>query len=90
MLLGLLDEATNTFDSSVMSAVQSFLESYEMEPQLYASSEMLQALDAAMQTLDGQTYELDEQLLTALEIGKLAAAEPQQYTALPDGSWKKN
>lgn len=90
VLLGLLDEATNTFDSSVMSAVQSFLASYEMESELYASPEMLQALDMAMQTLDGQTYELDEQLFTALEIGKLAAAEPQQYTALPDGSWKKN
>lgn len=89
-LLGLLDKATNTFDSSVMSAVQSFLASYEMEPELYASPEMLQALDMAMQTLAGQTYELDEQLFTALEIGKLAAAEPQQYTALPDGSWKKN
>lgn len=89
-LLGLLDKATNTFDSRVMNAVQSFLTSYEMEPELYASSEMLQALDMAMQTLDGQTYELDEQLLTALEIGRLAAAEPQQYTALSDGSWKKN
>lgn len=90
VLLGLLDEATNTFDSGVMHAVQSFLASYEMEPTLYASSEMLQALDAAMQTLDGETYQLDEQLLTALELGRLAAAEPQQYTALPDGSWKKN
>ncbi|MGO5028042.1 S41 family peptidase [Candidatus Agathobaculum pullicola] len=90
VLLGLLDEATNTFDGKVTGAVQSFLASYDMEPGLYASAEMLQALDEAMQTLDGQTYELDEQLLTALELCKLAAAEPQQYTALPDGSWKKN
>ena len=89
-LLGLLDEATSTFDGKVASAVQSFLASYDMEPELYASSQTLQALDAAMQALDGQTYELDEQLLTALEMCKLAAAEPQQYTALPDGSWKKN
>ena len=37
-----------------------------------------------------RTYVLDDQLQTALEICKLAAAEPQQYTALPDGSWKKN
>lgn len=90
VLLGLLDEATNTFDGDVLHAVQSFQESYEMEPELYASPETLQALDAAMQTLDGQTYELDEQLLTALEMCKLAAAEPQQYTALSDGSWVKN
>ena len=90
VLLGLLDEATNTFDSNVMRAVQSFRASYEMEPELYASSDMLQALDMAMQTLDGETYELDMQLQAALEIGKLAAAEPQQYTALADGSWKKN
>lgn len=89
-LLGLLDEATDTFDSTVMTAVQSFLASYEMDEALYASPAMLQALDAAMQTLDGQTYQLDEQLNTALEICKLAAAKPQQYTALPDGSWKKN
>ena len=43
-----------------------------------------------MQTLDGQTFVLDQQLQTALELCKLAAEEPQQYTALPDGSWKKN
>ena len=90
VLLGLLDEPTNTFDGKVMDAVQSFLASYEMPSELYASPEMLEALDAAMQALNGQTYQLDEQLLAALEIGRQAAAEPQQYTALPDGSWKKN
>lgn len=88
--LGLLEEPTRIFDGKVMDAVQAFQANYEMAPQLYASSEMLQALDAAMQTLDGQTYQVDEQMLTALELCKQAAAEPQQYTALPDGSWKKN
>lgn len=89
-MLGLLEEATNTFDGDVLDAVQSFLTSYEMEPVQYASPDMLSALDAAMQTLDGQTYELDQQMQVALEICKQAAAEPQQYTALPDGSWTKN
>ena len=51
---------------------------------------MLRALDETIQTVDGQTYVLEDQLQTALEICKLAAKEPQQYTALPDGSWTKN
>ena len=75
----------------MVEAVKAFRESYEMDPELlYASPDMLQALDEAIQTLDGQTYVLDDQLQTALEICKLAAKEPQQYTALPDGSWTKN
>lgn len=90
-LFGLIGEATNTFDADVVEAVTAFRESYELDPELlYASPDMLQALDAAMQTLDGETYVLDDQLQTALEICKLAAAQPQQYTALPDGSWIKN
>ena len=89
-LLGLIDEATSTFDGNVLDAVAAFCESYELAPDLYASPELLQALDGAMQTLDGQTFVLDQQLQTALELCKLAAEEPQQYTALPDGSWKKN
>ena len=74
----------------VLDAVAAFCESYELAPDLYASPELRQALDGAMQTLDGQTFVLDQQLQTALELCKLAAEEPQQYTALPDGSWKKN
>ena len=89
-LLGLMDEATSTFDGDVLDAVAAFCESYELAPDLYASPELLQALDGAMQTLDGQTFVLDQQMQTALELCKLAAEEPQQYTALPDGSWKKN
>ena len=90
-LFGLIDEATNTYDGDVVEAVTAFRESYEMDPELlYASSDMLQALDEAMQTLNGQTHVLDDQLQAALEICKQAAEKPQRYTALPDGSWKKN
>ena len=89
-LFGLIDEATDTFDGAVLDAVAAFRESYEMAPALYASPDMLLALDEAVQTLDGQTYLLDDQLQTALEICKLAEAEQQRYTPLPDGGWKKN
>ena len=90
-LFGLIDEATNTYDGDVVEAVTAFRESYEMDPELlYASSDMLQALDEAMQTLNGQTHVLDDQLQAALEICKQAAEKPQRYIALPDGSWKKN
>lgn len=89
-LLGLIDQATDTYDGDVTEAVSAFRASYELEPGLYASPEVLALLESAMQTLDGQSYALDVQLQTALEICKLAAAKPQQYTALPDGSWKKN
>ena len=89
-LLGLISGATDTYDSDVVNAVTTFRASYDMAPDLYASPEVLTALDDAMQTLDGRSYELDMQLQTALEICKLAAAKPQQYTSLADGSWKKN
>ena len=90
-LFGLIGEATDTFDGAVVDAVAAFRESYEMDPELlYASPDMLQALDEAVQLLDGQTHVLDDQLQAALEICKHAAEKPQRYTALPDGSWKKN
>lgn len=87
-LLGLISEATNTFDGDVMDAVASFRSAYELPAALYASPDMLNALDEAITTLNGQTYLLDEQLQTALEMCKMAAAKPQQYTVQSDGSWK--
>ncbi|MDO4270853.1 MAG: S41 family peptidase [Eubacteriales bacterium] len=88
-LLGLIDEARRSFDGDTLDAVAAFRQSYEMPPDLYASPDMLEALENAMRTLDGQTYLLDEQLQTALEICKLAADKPQQYIPLADGGWKK-
>ena len=38
----------------------------------------------------GKTYTLDMQMQSALEICRLAAAKPQQYTVSPDGTWKRN
>ena len=89
-LFGLIGEATDTFDGAVVDAVAAFCERYGLEPALHASPEMLDALDEAVQLLDGQTHVLDDQLQAALEICKHAAEKPQRYTALPDGSWKKN
>lgn len=87
-LLGLMDGATRTFDSATLDAVTAFLSSYEMAPASYASPAMLEALADAVQALDGQTYLLDDQLQTALEMCKLAAGKPQQYVSLPDGGWR--
>lgn len=89
-LFGLIGEATDTFDGAVVDAVAAFCERYGLDPALHASPEMLGALDEAVQLLDGQTHVLDDQLQAALEICKQAAEKPQRYTALPDGSWKKN
>ena len=89
-LFGLIGETTDTFDGAVVDAVAAFCERYGLEPALHASPEMLGALDEAVQLLDGQTHVLDDQLQAALEICKQAAEKPQRYTALPDGSWKKN
>ena len=87
----LIDEPTNTYDADVVEAVAAFRERYELDPTLlYASPDLLTALDDAVHTLDGESYVLDDQLQVALEMCKLAAAKPQQYTALPDGSWTKN
>lgn len=90
-LFGLIGEATDTYDADVVEAVAAFREKYDLDPgQLYASPDLLQALDNAVRTLDGESYVLDDQLQIALGVCELAAAQPQQYTALPDGSWTKN
>ena len=86
-LFGLIGEATATFDGEVADAVAAFCAQYGMEPALYASTELLEALDDAVQVLDGTTYLLDDQLQLALTMCQLAAEKPQRYTALPDGSW---
>ena len=86
-LFGLIGEATATFDGEVADAVAAFCAQYGMEPALYASTELLEALDDAVQVLDGTTYLLDDQLQLALSVCQLAAKQPQRYTALPDGSW---
>ena len=86
-LFGLIGEATATFDGEVADAVAAFCAQYGMEPALYASTELLEALDDAVQVLDGTTYLLDDQLQLALTMCQLAAEKPQRYTALPDGNW---
>ena len=89
-LLGLTGKASRVFDGDVLDAVTQFCASYDLAPALRATPEMLKALDEAMQTLDGQTYQIDDQLQTALNMCELAAAKPQRYTTLPDGTWKAN
>ena len=87
-LLGLISEATTQYDGDVVDAVASFREAYDLSAALYASPDMLSALDEAITALNGQTYVLDEQLQTALAMCRLAAAQPQQYTVQSDGSWR--
>ena len=54
-LFGLIDEPTNTYDADVVEAVAAFRESYELDPTLlYASPDLLTALDDAVHTLDGE------------------------------------
>ena len=77
-LFGLIGEATATFDGEVADAVAAFCAQYGMEPALYASTELLEALDDAVQVLDGTTYLLDDQLQLALSVCQLAAKQPQR------------
>ena len=88
-LLGLLTEATGRYDGDVADAVASFRAAYDLPAALYASPEMLSTLDEAVTALNGQTYLVDDQLQSALEMCRLAAAKPQQYTVKSDGSWTK-
>lgn len=88
-LLGLLTEATSKYDGDVMDAVASFRSAYDLPAALYASPDMLSALDEAVTALNGQTYIVDDQLQSALEMCRLAAAKPQQYTVKSDGTWTK-
>ncbi len=89
-LLGLIDEATDIYDGDVVDAVTQFRTNQELDPvELYASPDVLEALDSAIKNLDGETYILDDQLQTALSICKLAAKEPQRYAANGNGAWTK-
>ncbi len=88
-LLGLMQEATDIFDGDTVDAVARFRANNGLEPVLYASPDMLQMLNESMKNLDGETYMVDDQLLTALNICKAAAKEPQQYISNPDGTWVK-
>ena len=89
-LLGLIGEPTNTFNGDVLDAVTGFCSSYDLPAAAYASPEMLSALSDAISALSGKTYTLDMQMQSALEICRLAAAKPQQYSVRPDGTWKRN
>ena len=89
-LLGLIGEPTNTFNGDVLDAVTGFCSSYDLPAAACASPEMLSALSDAISALSGKTYTLDMQMQSALEICRLAAAKPQQYTVSPDGTWKRN
>ena len=80
---------TGRYDGDVADAVASFRAAYDLPAALYASPEMLSALDEAVTALNGQTYLVDDQLQSALEMCRLAAAKPQQYTVKSDGSWTK-
>lgn len=88
-LLGLLGGARNVLDSEALDAVQEFEIIYELPMTQYAPTQVLSLLDQAMQTLDGQTFVIDRQLDVALAICKTAAAKPQQYVSLADGSWTR-
>lgn len=88
-LFGLIDGATDTFDGKVLDAVSAFQQAYSLTSDLCASTDMLQSLDEAVKLLDGRSHKLDDQLQAALQICMKAAEEPQKYTVLPDGSWKK-
>ena len=81
-LLGLIGEPTNTFNGDVLDAVTGFCSSYDLPAAA--------ALSDAISALSGKTYTLDMQMQSALEICRLAAAKPQQYTVSPDGTWKRN
>ena len=89
-LLGLIGEPTNTFNGDVLDAVTGFCSSYDLPASACASPEMLSALSDAISALSGKTYTLDMQMQSALEICRLAAEKPQQYTVSPDGTWKRN
>ncbi len=88
-LLGLMQEATDIFDGDTVDAVTRFRVNNGLEPVLYASPDMLQMLDDSMKNLDGEMYMVDDQLMTALAICKMAAKEPQKYISNPDGTWVK-
>lgn len=86
--LGFLDGEHKVFDMTTLDAVRRFQASVGQLPGFAASPSLLKQLDA--QTSAEEELTADNQLATALEICKLAAAEPAQYTAKADGTWKNN
>lgn len=87
--LGLMSGTHKVFDMTTLDAVRRFEASVGQMPGFAASPEMLKQLKAqTAYAADGLT--IDNQLATALEICKLAAQQPAQYTVNTDGTWKNN
>ncbi|MGE4549201.1 MAG: S41 family peptidase [Intestinibacillus sp.] len=86
--LGFLDGEHKVFDMTTLDAVRRFQVSVGQFPGFAASPVLLKQLEA--QTSAEGELTIDNQLATALEICKLAAAQPAQYTVQADGTWKNN
>lgn len=86
-LLGYLDSAQEGFDAAVLAAVRRFELASGSRPGLFASRDTLRLLDARANEVRQAAQGLDNQLAAALEICKLAAEKPAQYTVNSDGTW---
>lgn len=87
-ILGAISEVREIFDAKVLQGLLRVYQGYELPACLYASSELLAAMEADFQAFDGVEYYVDEQLNRAIMIAQLAAKQPQRYRALEDGSWQ--
>ncbi len=86
-LLGYTAGVSDVFDTTLLSGLRAFQQDQGLTARLVANPQTLQAVQQAAQELDNSQTLLDDAYNTALSLCIEAAAQPQRYTSLADGSW---
>jgi carboxyl-terminal processing protease len=88
MTLGYLYEETDTMDSDLLSAVRAYQADNDLPVLLCADEDTLSLLDEQVTDYASRGLVFDEAMTRALAEAIEAAAEPQRYISLADGSWE--
>ena len=87
-VLGYADSASDVFDTELLSSLRKFQKDNGLTARMVADPATLQAVQTAVSSLDNTQNMLDNAYYTALDLCRQAAAEPQRYVSLSDGSWR--
>lgn len=87
-LLGYTQGASDVFDTELLSGLRAFQKANGLTARMVADPATLRAVQTAADQLDNTQNMLDNAYYKALDLCKQAAAEPQRYVSLTDGSWR--
>ena len=87
-LLGYTEGASDVFDTELLSGLRKFQKDNGLTGRMVADPATLQAVAQKTTELGNGANQLDNAYYKALDLCKQAAAQPQRYTSLADGSWR--